>query len=63
MLGLMLGAVGTLGATIHGGYDLANGLNPPRVICIPRLCDVLATAGAYDHNQDRVMQNENGREA
>jgi len=29
MLGLMLGAVAALGATIHGGYDLANVLNPP----------------------------------
>jgi len=29
MLGLMLGAVAALGATIHGGYDLANLLNPP----------------------------------
>jgi hypothetical protein len=29
MLGLMLGAVAALGATIHGGYDLAIVLNPP----------------------------------
>jgi hypothetical protein len=29
MLGLMLGAVAALGAAIHGGYDLANVLNPP----------------------------------
>ena len=29
MLGLMLGAVAALGATIHGGYDLANVINPP----------------------------------
>jgi uncharacterized membrane protein len=29
MLGLMLGAVAALGATIHGGYDLANAINPP----------------------------------
>ncbi len=29
MLGLMLGSVAALGATIHGGYDLANVLNPP----------------------------------
>jgi hypothetical protein len=28
MLGLMLGAMAALGATIHGGYDLANVLNP-----------------------------------
>jgi hypothetical protein len=32
MLGLMLGAVAALGATIHGGYDLANILNPPGAI-------------------------------
>jgi hypothetical protein len=29
MLGLMLAAVAALGATIHGGYDLANVLHPP----------------------------------
>lgn len=29
LLGLMLGAVSVLGATIHGGYDLAIALNPP----------------------------------
>lgn len=29
MLGLMLGAISAVGATIHGGYDLANVLNPP----------------------------------
>ena len=29
MLGLMLGAIAALGATIHGGYDLANAINPP----------------------------------
>ena len=29
MLGLMIGAVAALGATIHGGYDLANAINPP----------------------------------
>lgn len=28
-LGLVLGLAGTLGAAIHGGYDLANVLNPP----------------------------------
>ena len=27
--GLLLGIVGALGATIHGGYDLANAINPP----------------------------------
>jgi hypothetical protein len=32
MVGLMLGAVAALGATIHGGYDLANVLNPPGVL-------------------------------
>lgn len=32
MLGLMLGAVAALGATIHGGYDLANVLNPPAAL-------------------------------
>ncbi|MGB2772391.1 MAG: hypothetical protein WBF31_08740, partial [Anaerolineae bacterium] len=30
MLGLMLGAISAVGATIHGGYDLANVLTPPR---------------------------------
>ena len=29
LLGLILGAVSALGATIHGGYDLAIALNPP----------------------------------
>jgi hypothetical protein len=29
MLGLLLAAVGALGAAIHGGYDLANALHPP----------------------------------
>jgi hypothetical protein len=29
MLGLMMGSVAALGATIHGGYDLSNVLNPP----------------------------------
>lgn len=29
LLGLILGAVSALGATIHGGYDLANAINPP----------------------------------
>lgn len=29
MLGLIMGAVAALGATIHGGYDLANVLHPP----------------------------------
>jgi hypothetical protein len=29
MLGMMLGVVAALGATIHGGYDLANILTPP----------------------------------
>lgn len=28
---LLLGLVGTLGAAIHGGYDLGNALNPPAV--------------------------------
>ena len=32
MLGLMMGAVAALGATIHGGYDLANVLNPPAAL-------------------------------
>ena len=27
--GLLLGIAGALGATIHGGYDLANAINPP----------------------------------
>jgi hypothetical protein len=29
MFGLLLAAAGALGAAIHGGYDLANALNPP----------------------------------
>lgn len=29
MYALLLTSIGTLGATIHGGYDLANLLNPP----------------------------------
>lgn len=29
MLGLLLAGVGAVGALIHGGYDLANVLNPP----------------------------------
>jgi hypothetical protein len=28
-LGLLLGIVGVMGAFIHGGYDLANAINPP----------------------------------
>ncbi len=31
-LGLVFGAVAALGATIHGGYDLANVLNPPAAV-------------------------------
>ena len=34
-LGLLLGAVGAIGASVHGGYDLANVIHPP-------LTDVLA---------------------
>jgi hypothetical protein len=37
LLGLMLVAVGATGAMVHGGYDLANTLNPP-------ITDVLAVA-------------------
>jgi hypothetical protein len=37
LLGLMLVAVGAMGALVHGGYDLANAINPP-------LADVLAEA-------------------
>src|ERR1700693_1585143 len=37
LLGLVLVAVGATGAMVHGGYDLANALNPP-------LNDVLAAA-------------------
>lgn len=37
LLGLMLVAVGATGAMVHGGYDLANTLNPP-------ITDVLAQA-------------------
>src|ERR1700674_151665 len=37
LLGLVLVAVGATGAMVHGGYDLANTLNPP-------LTDVLAAA-------------------
>jgi hypothetical protein len=29
LLGLMLMAVGAMGAMVHGGYDLANSINPP----------------------------------
>jgi hypothetical protein len=29
MLGLIFGTVAALGSSIHGGYDLANALNPP----------------------------------
>jgi len=29
MLGMLLGVAGALGAVIHGGYDLANVINPP----------------------------------
>jgi hypothetical protein len=29
LLGLMLVAVGAMGAMVHGGYDLANAINPP----------------------------------
>ena len=37
MLGLILGAGSALGAAVHGGYDLANVLNPP-----PALPDAVA---------------------
>jgi hypothetical protein len=37
LLGLMLMAVGAMGAMVHGGYDLANAINPP-------VTDVLAEA-------------------
>src|SRR5581483_4981577 len=29
--GLILGLAGTIGAAIHGGYDLANAIHPPAV--------------------------------
>jgi hypothetical protein len=29
MWALLLGVVGALGSAVHGGYDLANGINPP----------------------------------
>ena len=29
LLALVLGLVGSLGSTVHGGYDLANAINPP----------------------------------
>ena len=29
LLGLLFGFAGTIGAILHGGYDLANVLNPP----------------------------------
>lgn len=35
LLGLMLVAVGATGAMVHGGYDLANTLNPPAVDVLP----------------------------
>ena len=35
LLGLMLVAVGATGAMVHGGYDLANTLNPPATDALP----------------------------
>lgn len=35
MLGLVLGLAGSLGSAVHGGYDLANAVNPP-----PSLADL-----------------------
>lgn len=32
LLGLLLGTIGAIGSSIHGGYDLANIVNPPNVI-------------------------------
>ena len=32
LLGLLLGVIGALGASIHGGYDLSNTLHPPAQI-------------------------------
>lgn len=32
LLGLLLALVGGMGATIHGGYDLANALHPPATV-------------------------------
>jgi hypothetical protein len=32
LLGLVLGAIGGIGAAIHGGYDLANALHPPATL-------------------------------
>lgn len=29
LLGLLLGAFGAIGGAVHGGYDLANAINPP----------------------------------
>lgn len=29
LVGLLLGVVGAFGAVVHGGYDLANAINPP----------------------------------
>ena len=29
---LILGVIGSMGAAIHGGYDLANAINPPAVV-------------------------------
>ena len=31
LLGLLLGTVGAIGSSVHGGYDLANIANPPNV--------------------------------
>ncbi len=39
LLALMLGVTAALGSALHGGYDLANALNPPDVN-IPNLADL-----------------------
>lgn len=32
LIALLLGAAGAIGTAIHGGYDLANAINPPLVV-------------------------------
>jgi hypothetical protein len=32
LLGTVLGVVGAVGAAVHGGYDLANAINPPATV-------------------------------
>lgn len=38
--GMVLGLAGTLGAGVHGAYDLANAINPPNVLLDTGLADL-----------------------